>query len=104
MKTRESTEARHITSSAARISSSAMLSEAADRMKKLGIDGLGVVENNEIVGRITDRDIARATSAGMSPTTTPVKYAMTTTAVPAEQDRIRRAAGTREGHHARRTI
>jgi len=104
MKTRESTEARRITSSVARISSSAMLSEAADRMKKLGIDGLPVVEDNEIVGRIMDRDIARVASAGMSLTTTPVKYAMTTTATPARQDRIRKTAGTREGHHARRTI
>jgi CBS domain-containing protein len=104
MKTRESTTTRGIVSSAGRISSSAMLGEAADRMKKLGLDGLPVVENNEIVGRITDRDIARAVSAGMSPTTTPVKYAMTTTAAPAQQDRIRRAAGTKEGHHARRTI
>jgi CBS domain-containing protein len=92
------------TSSMGRISSSAMLCEAADRMKKLGIDGLPVVEDNEIVGLITDRDIARAVSAGMSPTTTPVKHAMTTTAAAAEQGRIREAAGTREGHPARRTI
>jgi CBS domain-containing protein len=81
-----------------------MLSEAADRMEKLGLDGLPVIENNEIIGRITDRDIARAVSAGMSPTTTPVKYALTIPAASARQDRTRKAAGTKEGHHARRTI
>lgn len=104
MKTRDSTKTRRSASSAGRISSSAMLSEAADRMKTLGIDSLPVIENNESVGRITDRAIAGAVAAGMSPTTTPVKYAMTTTAAPAEQNRIRRTAGTRQGHHARRTI
>jgi CBS domain-containing protein len=104
MNTRESPTTRRIAAGAGRISSSAMLSEAADRMKKLGLDTLPVIENNDIVGRITDHDIAGAVLAGMSPTTTPVKYAMTTTAASAQQDRTRRAARTREGHHARRTI
>jgi ferredoxin len=61
---------------AQKISSSAMLSEAADRMKTLDISRLSVVENNEIVGTITDRGIDTAVSAGMNPTTTPVKYVM----------------------------
>ena len=62
---------------ASKISSSAMLSEAADRMKTSDLDVLPVIEDNEVVGTITDRDIAAAISAGMNPTTTPVKYAMT---------------------------
>jgi len=62
---------------AQKISSSAMISEAADRMKILDVDRLPVVEDNEIIGAITDRDIAGAVSAGLNLTTTPVKYAMT---------------------------
>jgi CBS domain-containing protein len=62
---------------AQKISSSAMISEAADRMKVLAVDRLPVVEDHEIIGAITDRDVARAASAGLNLTTTPVKYAMT---------------------------
>ncbi len=62
---------------AQKISSSAMVSEAADRMKLLDVDRLPVVEDNEIIGAITGRDIAGAVSAGLNPATTPVKYAMT---------------------------
>ncbi len=62
---------------AQKISSSAMVSEAADRMKALEVDRLPVVEDNEIIGAITDRDIGRAVSAGLNLTMTPVKYAMT---------------------------
>jgi CBS domain-containing protein len=54
-----------------------MISEAADRMKALEVDRLPVVEDNEIIGAITDRDIAGAVAAGLNLTTTPVKYAMT---------------------------
>jgi CBS domain-containing protein len=62
---------------AQKISSSAMVSEAAQRMRVLEVDHLPVVEDNEIIGAITDRDIAQAVSAGLNLTTTPVKYAMT---------------------------
>jgi CBS domain-containing protein len=62
---------------AQKISSSAMVSEAAGRMKVLEVDRLAVVEDKEIIGTITDRDITRAVSAGLNLTTTPVKYAMT---------------------------
>ena len=62
---------------ARKISSSAMLSEAAGRMKILGVDRLPVVEDNEIVGTVTAPDIGGAVSAGMNPTTAPVEYAMT---------------------------
>ena len=62
---------------AQKISSSAMLSEAAERIKMLGVDRLPVAEDNEIIGTVTACDIAGAVSAGMNLTTTPVKYAMT---------------------------
>jgi CBS domain-containing protein len=34
------------------------------------------VENHEIIGRITEHDIARAVAAGLDPATTPVKHVM----------------------------
>ncbi len=71
-----------------RISSSAMLSEAADRMRILDTASLPVVENNEIIGRITNRDIAQAVSAGLNPTTTPVKQAMTSDATSAPEEEV----------------
>jgi CBS domain-containing protein len=83
------------------ISSSAMLSEAADRMRTFDTSVLPVVEYNRIVGTITDRDIiVKAISAGMDPRTTPVKYAMTPGAVCcSEQDDAGTAAAIlRNGH------
>jgi predicted transcriptional regulator len=59
-----------------RISSSAMLSEAAERMRRCGNSSLPIVENHRIVGRITQREIAHAVSAGWNPRTTPVKYVL----------------------------
>jgi CBS domain-containing protein len=75
--TRKGSQTARVSSGARKISSSAMLSEAADRMEKLDLDSLPVVEDNRIVGRITRRDVATAVSAGLNPTITPVKYAMT---------------------------
>ncbi len=79
------------------ISSSAMLSEAAHRMKLLEVDRLAVVENNEVIGTITDCDVAGAAAASLNLTTTPVKYAMTLDAAqsrPAEV--LANTAGTGE--------
>jgi len=73
---RTSPPERRVPADVCRISSSAMLGEAADRMQKFDIEDLPVVENNEIIGRITEHDIARAVAAGMDPATTPVKHAM----------------------------
>ena len=73
---RTSSPKRRVPADVCRISSSAMLSEAADRMKKFDIEDLPVVENHEIIGRITNDDIARAVAAGLNPATTPVKHAM----------------------------
>ena len=82
---------------AQKISSSAMLSEAAERMKALGVDRLPVVEDNEIIGAVTDGDIAGAVSAGANLTTTPVKYAMTLAGTEGRpEDVLVRAAATGE--------
>ncbi len=84
-------------SQAQKISSSAMLSEAAHRMKILGVDRLPVVEDTEIIGAITDGDIARAVAAGMSLTTTPVKYGMTLGVTEGgPEEALAKAAGIRE--------
>jgi len=88
------------------ISSSAMLSEAADRMRIFDTSILPVVEYNKIVGTITDHDIiVRAVSAGMDPKTTPVKYAMTPGAVCcSEQDDAGRAAAIMKDSHVDRLV
>jgi CBS domain-containing protein len=62
---------------AQKISSSAMLSEASERMKALDVDRLSVMENKDIIGTVTEDDIAGAVAAGIDLTRTPVKYAMT---------------------------
>jgi ferredoxin len=53
-----------------------MLSEAAERMERLGVDRLPVIEDNAVVGWIAPEDIAGAVSAGRDLRTTPVKHAM----------------------------
>ncbi|MBN2316272.1 MAG: CBS domain-containing protein [Sedimentisphaerales bacterium] len=56
------------------ISSSAMLSEAAQRMKKYDVDFLPVLEQNSIVSVLTDRDVVIwAVAEGKDPNMTPVK-------------------------------
>ncbi len=60
------------------ISSSAMLSEAADRMKALGTDMLPVVENHRIVGVITEQSVVSdALPGNMDPQMTPIRSVMT---------------------------
>jgi len=88
------------------ISSSAMLSEAADRMRIFDTSVLPVVEHNQVVGTITDRDIiVRAVSAGMDPRTTPVKYAMTPgAACCSEQDDAGKAAAIMKDSHVDRLV
>ena len=88
------------------ISSSAMISEAADRMKTLHVGMLPVVENKDIVGTISERDIVvRAVSAGMNPRTTPVREVMTAGAVCCSaEDDVEGAAGIMEEKHARRLV
>ena len=69
------------------ISSSAMLSEATDRMKALDADILPVVENRRIVGTVAEEDIAPgALPNDMDPRTTPVRSATRPGAVCCSQD------------------
>lgn len=88
------------------ISSSAMLSEAVDRMRALDMDTLPVVEDRRIVGTIAERDIAAwAPRGGTEPGTTPVKSVMTPGAVCCSQeDDIEEAVRLLETSPARRLI
>jgi CBS domain-containing protein len=88
------------------ISSSAMLSEAADRMRALDVDILPVVEDHRIIGIIAERDIASdALPAGTDPQTTPVKNATTPGAVCCSQDDdVEKAIRIMEIRNARQLI
>lgn len=56
----------------------ASLQQAAQMMASLDIGLLPVMVNDDLVGVITDRDIAvRAAARGLDPKRTPVRYAMT---------------------------
>jgi len=82
-----------------------MLSEAADRMRKFGLDALPVVEDNETVGTVTDHAIARAVAAGMNPRTTPVKYALTRdTAQDSQGKRVGETARIVEDHQCKENL
>jgi CBS domain-containing protein len=88
------------------ISASAMLSEAADRMRRCNTSALPVVEDNRVVGVITDRDIAlKAAAAGLNPTTTPIRHVMMRPAVCcSEEDEVEDAARIMEGHQVHRLV
>ena len=69
------------------IKASASLREAAERMRSYGIGALPVVEGEQLVGMLTDRDITvRATAAGKDPNKTPVREAMTHAVITCEAD------------------
>jgi CBS domain-containing protein len=91
---------------ACQISSSAMLSEAADRMRAWGVNALPVVENNRVVGMVTHRDIAvKAAGAGMNLRTTPVRDVMTRkVACCSEQDDVEEAGRMMEHHQVYRLV
>ena len=56
----------------------APIQEAAAIMLKHEVGALPVTDGNHVVGFLTDRDIVvRATAAGLDPTRTPVRQAMT---------------------------
>jgi len=88
------------------ISSSAMLSEAADRMRTLDSGALPVVEDNRIVGLVTDRDIAvKAAAAGLNLRITPVRDVMTTeVACCSEDDDVEKAARIMEDNQVCRLV
>jgi CBS domain-containing protein len=58
------------------------LQDAADRMKELDVGVLPVCEDDQLVGVLTDRDLAvRCVSAGLDPWTDKVRDVMTTDVV-----------------------
>lgn len=67
-----------MTHNAETIGSEANLTEAAQKMRLLEVGALPVWEGAEVVGMITDRDIAvRATAEGKNPSSTRVSEIMT---------------------------
>ncbi len=88
------------------ISSSAMVAEAAEKMNTFDIGALPVLENNTIVGILTDRDIViRTVAAGLDPKTTVIKDIITPGIFCCcEQDNIETAAQIMEDHQVRRLV
>jgi CBS domain-containing protein len=69
------------------IESKATLHAAAARMRSYGIGVLPVVDEDQLVGILTDRDITvRATALGKDPKVTHVRDAMTATVVTCRSD------------------
>jgi CBS domain-containing protein len=65
----------------------ATLQEAAARMRSCGIGVLPVLESDQLVGMITDRDITiRATALGKDPKAARVRDAMTSTVITCRED------------------
>lgn len=63
---------------AIQISSSAMLAEAVERMEALGTDVLAVVEDRQIIGIVSQRDLTTKVLPGnMLPAVTPIRCVMT---------------------------
>jgi len=76
------------------ISFSAMVSEAAEKMKIFDIGALPILEDNKIVGMLTDRDIVvRAAAAGLDPKTTVVKDVFTPEVMCCSEEEDIEAAG-----------
>ena len=89
-----------------RISSSAMVSEAAEKMRVFNIGCLPILEDNKIVGMLTDRDIViRAIAAGSNPRMTIIKDIFTPNIIRCyEDDDIETAATIMEVHRVRRLV
>jgi len=89
-----------------RISSSQMVSEAAERMKTFDVGALPILEDNKIVGMLTDRDIVvRAVAAGLDPKMTVVKDVFTPEVLCcSEEDDIETAAKIMEDNQVRRLV
>jgi CBS domain-containing protein len=88
------------------ISSSAMISEAANRMKIHNVGVLPVLQDNKIIGMLTDRDIVvRAVAVGMNPRMTVVKDIITPEVLYcSEDDDIEKAAKIMEDSQVRRLL
>jgi CBS domain-containing protein len=79
---------------------------AAELMRDLDVGILPVLEENQLVGTLTDRDITvRATAAGISPDDTSVSEIMSRGVLFAyEDDDVRSAAATMEKKQVRRLL
>lgn len=88
------------------IHAAAPLQEAARRMRTSAVGFLPVVEDDRIVGAITDRDIAiRAVSEGWDPARTAVRRALTPGVVFGYEDQdVREAARIMEEREVRRLV
>jgi CBS domain-containing protein len=53
------------------------LADIAVRMRDQGIGAVAIMEGEELIGIITERDLSRATADGLSPRVTPAKAYMT---------------------------
>lgn len=80
------------------------IQQAAERMKELNVGDLPVIVNKEVVGFITDRDVAiRIVAHGLDPKTAKVVDAMTEGPVTCkEDDEIEDAARLMVAHKIRR--
>jgi CBS domain-containing protein len=86
------------------ISPEATIQEAAQKMSQLDVGPLPVCDGEQLVGMLTDRDIAvRAVAEGCDPTTTMVREAMTPDLVYCFEDQaIQEAARLMEQYQIRR--
>ena len=82
------------------------LQDAASRMKSLDVGPMPVVENDKLVGMLTDRDIVvRAAAEGRDVRTTKVREAMTPdVATCSEEDDVKAAAQTMKDRQIRRLV
>jgi CBS domain-containing protein len=87
-----------------RVAPSSKITDAAKQMRDLNIGSLPVVDRQEVVGIITDRDIAvRATADGVNPDEVLVKEVMTANPVTISPDqKVSEAADLMAQHQIRR--
>ncbi len=95
-----------MSSNVKQIGSSAMIAEAAERMRKYDVGVLPVIQDRKTIGLITDRDIViRAVAAGIDPRTTPVKDVITPGAVCCnEHEEVEKAARLMEDNQVHRVL
>ncbi len=86
------------------IEAKSTVAEAASKMENLNVGALIVVENNELVGLITDRDITvRGVAHKLDPEKSLVRDIMTTEIVAcSEDDSLEKATEIMETHKIRR--
>ncbi len=88
------------------ISADSSVKEAAEKMKNLDVGFLPVIDGDQLVGVITDRDITiRLVALGLDPKTTRVRDEMTTAVIYCFEDQdITEAAKIMEDNQIRRLL